>query len=127
MLDVKLIRDNPDTVRKDLKRRHHPEYVDYLEDFIKSDKRWRELLAEASKLREKRNEVSLEIAKAKKEKKDTAKLMKEAENIPQKIKEIETEVRELEENNRLLLLKIPNIMHKDVPDGKDESENKEIG
>ena len=126
MLDIKLIRENPDLVRKDLKRRHHPEYLDYLEEFIKSDKKWRELLAEVNKLRQRRNEISLKIAKAKKEKKDTAKLMKEAEKIPEKIKQIETEVTQLEEKNKLLLMKIPNMMHESVPDGKDENDNIEV-
>lgn len=126
MLDIKLIRENPDLVRKDLKRRHHPEYLDYLEEFIKSDKKWRELLAEVNKLRQRRNEISLKIAKAKKEKKDTAKLMKEAEKIPEKIKQIETEVTQLEEKNKLLLMKIPNMMHESVPDGKDENDNVEV-
>jgi len=126
MLDIKLIRENPDLVKKDLKRRHHPEYLDYLEEFIESDKKWRELLAEVNKLRQRRNEISLEIAKAKKEKKDTAKLMKEAEKIPEKIKQIETEVIQLEEKNKLLLMKIPNMMHESVPDGKDENDNIEV-
>lgn len=126
MLDTKLIRENTDFVRKDLKRRHHPEYLEYLDEFLKSDKRWRELVAEANKLRQRRNEISSKIAKAKKEKKDAAKLMKEAEKIPQKIKEIESEVNQLEQKNKLLLMKIPNMMHESVPDGNDESENIEV-
>ena len=126
MLDVKLIREQTDFVREDLKRRHHPEYLDYLEEFLKSDKKWRELVGETNKLRQRRNEISIEIAKAKKEKKDVSKLIKEAEKIPKKIKEIETELIQLEERNKQLLMKIPNIMHASVPDGKDENDNIEI-
>ena len=126
MLDIKLIREQPDFVRENIKKRQHPEYLDYLEELIKSDKRWRELLVEVNKLRAERNKISLDIAKLKKEKKDAGKLLKEAEKIPQKIKDIEEETKILEEKNRLLLLKIPNIIDDSVPIGKDESENAEI-
>jgi len=126
MLDIKLIREQPDLVRENISRRQHPEYLDYLEELIASDKKWRELLAESNKLRAERNRLSLEIAKLKKEKKDVSKSLKEAEKIPERIKEIEEETKALEEKNKLLLLKIPNIIHNSVPIGKDESENVEI-
>src|SRR3989304_4906255 len=126
MLDIRLIRDNPDLVRENIKKRQHPEYLEYVDELVKSDKKWRELLAKANQLRGERNKISLEIAKLKKEKKDASKLLKEAEKIPQKIKEIEEETKTLEERNRLLLLKIPNIIDDSVPIGKDESENVEI-
>jgi len=126
MLDIKLIRENPDLVRENLKRRHDVEKLKMLDELLKSDKRWRELVAEINKLRARRNEVSLEIAKAKKEKKPTEKLMKEAAGIPEKIKKLEQEAAKHEEKNRLLLLRIPNLLHESVPYGKDESENVEV-
>ncbi|HLC39787.1 MAG TPA: serine--tRNA ligase [archaeon] len=126
MLDIKLIRENPGVVRENLKRRHDAEKLKMLEDLIKSDKKWRELVAEINKLRARRNEVSLEIAKTKKEKKPTTKLMKEAADIPEKIKKLETESVKYEEKNRELLLKIPNLLHENVPYGKDDSENVEV-
>ena len=126
MLDIKLIRENPDFVRENIKKRQHPEYLDYLEELLKSDKKWRELLVQVNELRSKRNKISIDIAKLKKEKKDASKLLKEAEKIPQKIKEIEEETKVLEEKNKLLLMKIPNIIDDSVPIGKDESENVEI-
>src|SRR3989338_11489595 len=103
MLDIKLIRENPDIGRENLKRRHDAEKLKMLEDLIKSDKKWRELVAEINKLRARRNEISLEIAKAKKEKKPTTKLMKEAAGIPEKVKELEAEEKKLEEKNHELL------------------------
>jgi seryl-tRNA synthetase len=126
MLDIKLIREKPDSVRENIKKRQHPEYLEYLDELIESDKKWRELLEEANKLRAERNKISLEIAKLKKEKKDAGKLLKRASEIPEKIKEIEEETKGLEEKNTLLLMKIPNIIHDKVPIGKDESENVEI-
>jgi len=126
MLDIKLIRENPEAVRENIKKRQHPEYLDYLDELLKSDKKWRELLVQVNELRSKRNKISLDIAKLKKEKKDASKLLKEAEKIPQKIKEIEEETKVLEEKNKQLLMKIPNIIDDSVPIGKDESENVEI-
>ncbi|MFH0711419.1 MAG: serine--tRNA ligase [Candidatus Aenigmatarchaeota archaeon] len=126
MLDIKLIREKPDFVRENIKKRQHPEYLKYLNELIESDKKWREELEELNVLRAERNKISLEIAKIKKEKKDASKLLKQAAEIPGKIKEIEEETKKLEEKNRLLLLKIPNIIHDKVPIGKDETENVEI-
>ncbi len=126
MLDIKLIREKTDFVRENLKRRHNPEYLNFLEQFLKNDTRWRKLIADSNYLRAERNRLSLEIGKAKSEKKDTSKLMKEAETIPEKIKNIEQEIAELENKNRQLLHNIPNMLDDSVPDGKSESENVEI-
>ena len=126
MLDIKLIREKPDLVRENLKRRQDPEKLRMLEDFLKSDQRWRKLISDVNYLRAERNRLSLEIGKAKAEKKDTNKLMKEAEAIPEKIKNIEKEIAGLEAKNNNLLLRIPNLLHESVPYGKDDSENVEI-
>jgi seryl-tRNA synthetase len=126
MFDIKLIREQPDLVRENVKRRPKPEYLDMLDEIIKNDKMWREASSELNKLRQRRNEISLQISKLKKEKKDTSKLMKEASEIPEKIKKLETSVVALEEKNKTLLMKFPNMMHESVPDGKDESENLEL-
>ena len=68
MLDIKLIREKPEFVRENLKKRNDPEKLKLLEDLIKNDKKWRDLQTEINKLRQKRNEVSIQIAKMKKEK-----------------------------------------------------------
>jgi len=126
MLDIKLIRENPDLVRENLKRRHNPEYLKMLEILIKNDLRWRKLISDTNYLRAERNRLSLEIGKLKSEKKDFSQKMKEAEKIPEKIKSIETEIIELEEKNINILMQIPNLLHESVPDGKDETENVEL-
>ena len=59
MLDIRLIRENPDLVRENIKKRQHPEYLDYVDELVKSDKKWRELLAKANQLRGERNKISL--------------------------------------------------------------------
>jgi seryl-tRNA synthetase len=126
MLDIKLIRENPDLIRENLKRRQDPEKLKMLEDLIKNDQRWRKLISDNNYLRAERNRLSLEIGKLKSEGKDSLQKMKEAEQLPKKIKEIEGEIIELEEKNRDLLLKIPNLLHESVPYGKDDSENVEV-
>lgn len=126
MLDIKLIRENPEMVKKNLMRRQNPEYLKMLDELINSDKRWRKLTSEINVLRAKRNEISLKIAKMKKEKRDFSKLMKEVEKIPEQIKKMEAELDELEKKKNLLLMRIPNLLHESVPSGKDDSENVEI-
>ncbi len=60
MIDVKLIRTNPDLVRDNLKRRSDPEKLMLLEEFIEADKNWRFLQTQINELRRKRNELSAE-------------------------------------------------------------------
>ena len=123
MLDIRLIRENPDLVKENLKRRHNPEYLQQLEEFLKNDAKWRKLISETNYLRSERNRLSLEIGKLKSEKKDFSQKMKEAEKIPEKIKANEQDIFGLEEKNRMLLLKIPNMLHESVPDGEGEKDN----
>jgi len=126
MLDIKLIRENPDLVRKNLKRRHDPEKLKLLEELIAADEKWRKLQTEINKLRQSRNEISAKISLAKKEKKDIKKLMKEAAEIPEKIKEAEAEAEKYQLKVRNALLTVPNLLHESVPYGKDDTENVEI-
>jgi seryl-tRNA synthetase len=126
MLDIKLIRENLDFVKENLKKRHDPEVVRMLDELVEVDKKWREGISELNKLRGKRNTISEEIAKAKKAKKDASKLMKKAKELPEQIKKLEDEVSKLEEKERELLLRIPNLLHDSVPYGKDDSGNVEV-
>jgi len=63
MLDIKLIREQPDAVRENLERRRDPEKLTLLDQLVKDDARWRELTGEVNNLRRRRNEISSEIAK----------------------------------------------------------------
>jgi len=123
MLDIKLIREHPEIVRKDLEKRCEPEKLEMLNNLIQYDIQWRKLLAEANELRHKRKVITAEIANLKKKGKDARKQIEEAKNIPQEIKTLETKVVEYREKADLLLLKLPNILHETVPFGKDENDN----
>lgn len=123
MLDIKLIRENPKAVEENLKKRGDEEKLKMLKDLIESDKKYRGDLQELEKLKHDRNVISEEIATLKKSGKDTSKKVKEASEIPKKIKGLEEEVLKLKEKIDSYLMRLPNIIHKSVPIGKDDSDN----
>ncbi len=123
MLDIKLIREHPEIVRNDLKKRGDLEKLKMLDDLIECDKHWRRLLTEVNELRHRRKVVTAEIARLKKRREDVSRQMEEAKRIPQDIKKLEKQVEEYREKVDLILLRLPNILHESVPFGKDESEN----
>ncbi|MQY62272.1 serine--tRNA ligase [archaeon] len=123
MLDIKLIREHPEIVKKDLQKRCEPEKLEMLNNLIQYDLQWRTLLTEANELRHKRKLITTQVANLKKQGKDASKQIEQAKNIPQEIKKLETKIAEYREKADLMLLKLPNILHETVPFGKNEHEN----
>ncbi|MCW4021877.1 MAG: serine--tRNA ligase [Candidatus Bathyarchaeota archaeon] len=123
MLDIKLVREHPEIVQKDLEKRGEHEKLEMLEELIKQDKQWRKLLTEASELRHKRKQITAEVARLKKQKKDASRQIEQAKQIPQQIKALEDQVAQCREKADSLLMKLPNILHDSVPFGKDEHDN----
>jgi len=123
MLDIKLIRDYPEIVEKNLQKRGEPEKLEMLHELIEYDKQWRNTLTKASELRHQRKLITSEIATLKKQKKDASKQIEKAKTIPQEIKELEIKVAEYREKADMLLMKLPNILHQSVPFGEDEHDN----
>ena len=126
MLDINLLRENPKLVKDSEKRRgHDPKLVD---ETLKYDEQWRKELKVMEKLKHKRNVVSQEINQAKKDKKEAEakKKITEMKGVVAKIKKSEEKVEEFltKRNDKLKL--IGNVLHKTVPKGKDNSENKEL-
>ncbi|MGM5483757.1 MAG: serine--tRNA ligase [Nanobdellota archaeon] len=126
MLDIKFIRENPQAVKDNMEKKYQQDKLDIVDNLLEKDKKYRELLSESQNLRAKRNNLSENINKAKKEGKDASDIIKEAKEIPDKIKNIEKDSENLKEEINSLLMKIPNILHDSVPVGKDDSENVEI-
>lgn len=124
MLDIKLIRKNPDEVRQDLKKRGQTDKLQWLEDLLVQDKKYRELLAETEQLRSRRNSISQEVNLAKKSGKDAAQLLAEAKNIPSKIKAVEEETLAAKQRVDYYLMRLPNILHSSVPVGASDEDNK---
>jgi len=123
MLDIKLIREHPEVVRSNLEKRGDAEKLRMLNDLIRVDQEWRDLLTRVNGLRHSRRLVTEEIAELKKAGKDTSKKVEEAKNIPKEIQKLETQVEERKEKVNHILLRLPNILHESVPVGKDESAN----
>ncbi|NLG78591.1 MAG: serine--tRNA ligase [Firmicutes bacterium] len=124
MLDIKLLRQNPETVRDALARRGEDDAV--LDEVLAADEERRKLIYEVEQLKKRRNEVSDDIARMKKDGRDASAAILEMREVSAKIKEMDGAVRALDEKLAALLLAIPNIPHPSVPLGKDESENVEV-
>jgi len=126
VLDIRLVRESPDLIRRDLAKRNAPEKAKLLDDVIRWDADWRKALAEADRLRRRRNEITRDIADAKKAGKSTEKLRKEAATLPKEIDALDAKTDELAEKVRGGLLRLPNLLHESVPVGKDDTENVEV-
>ncbi|MBS3075770.1 serine--tRNA ligase [Candidatus Pacearchaeota archaeon] len=127
MIDIRLIRENPELVKENIKKKFQDEKLHFIEDVKKKDEEWRKLKFEADNLRKERNKVSEQINQSKKSKdnKKAEELIKKAKDIPIEIEKIEEKAVILEKEIRELMYQIPNIIHKSVPIGKDSSENVE--
>ena len=126
MIDIKLIRENPEIVKENIKKKFQEEKLPLVEKVIKLDEEWRKLKYEEDKLRGERNSISKQISEAKKNKKDVSELMKKAKEVPEKILKINSKKEKLDEEIKKIMMTIPNIIHDSVPLGKNDLENKEI-
>jgi len=123
MLDIKLIRENPDFVRANLSKRGNPENIRMLEELILTDRKWREDLTKLNDLRHERKLITMGIATLKKSGKDASSKLEEARAIDTRITTVEKEVTQAEETTRTFLMRLPNLLHDTVPFGKDENDN----
>ncbi|MFH1787711.1 MAG: serine--tRNA ligase [archaeon] len=126
MIDIKLIRENPELVKKNIKKKFQDEKLVLVEKVKNLDEKWRKLKYEEDKLRSERNNISKKINEFKKAGKNASKEIKEAGEIPNKITKLQLKRKKLEEEIKEIMYKIPNIIHESVPIGKDESENVEV-
>ncbi len=126
MLDIKLIREKPDIVIKDLKKRQEKEKLKWLEELIEYDKKWRSSLKRLEELRRRKNIITSEIAELKKNRKPVKKQIREVKEIPEKIRKLETQNEKYKEKINHYLMQLPNILHESVPYGKDDKDNKEV-
>ena len=120
MLDVNVIRSNPDMIREMLRNRNKSEEI--LDRFLDADKEWRSLTDENNRLRKVRNEVSMQISKMPKGEEKDARIA-EMREVSEKVKANDERMSELEEIRQDCVLNIPNIPDKSVPIGKDENDN----
>ncbi|NLC97020.1 MAG: serine--tRNA ligase [Erysipelotrichaceae bacterium] len=128
MLDIKLIRENPEIVKENIKKKFQDSKLVLVDEVIELDKKFREAKTKADDLRAERNSTSKEIGNLMRlGKKD------EAEETKKRISLINEEITKLEEleanlseDIKIRMLTIPNIIDESVPIGKDDSENVEV-
>jgi seryl-tRNA synthetase len=126
MLDIKLIRENPELVRSNLLRRGTPENLKMLDELIESDRIWRQGLTKLNELRHERRKITTEIATLKKSGKDADKRISEGKAIDTEITTLEKQVTECEQKVQKYIMRLPNLLHETVPAGKDENDNVEV-
>lgn len=124
MLDVKKLRKDFDEVKKKLEKRG--ENIDELGRFLELDESRRNLIQKTEELKKRRNEVSQEVAKRKRENIDAQDLIDETKNVSINMKKYDEDLRAVEEDLQQLMLTIPNIPHESVPIGDSEEDNEEV-
>jgi len=123
LLDLKLLRESPEVVRKDLERRNLALKVPLVEEAVHIDRDWRSLKSRVEELRHRQNQLTVEVANLKKQGKPIAGKLKEIEDIPQRIRSLDAEAEESYSRLLGIMLTLPNILDQTVPDGRDESDN----
>ncbi len=133
MLDIKFVRENPDIVKENIKKKFQDEKLPLVDQVIELDRRNRAAITEASELRASRNSLSKQIGMLMGQaKKDPSKL-EEAEAVKAQVKanadrlaELEAQEGQLEQEIRHIMLQIPNIIDPSVPIGPDDTHNVEV-
>jgi seryl-tRNA synthetase len=123
MLDARYVRENVEAVRRALKKRG---YEFPLTDFLAIDEKRISILKETEELRSRRNLVSEEIGKLKRQNADATAQLEKMKGVSDRLKELDEELKDLEAETKTFLLIIPNIPHESVPEGRDEDENVEV-
>ncbi|MGE5615053.1 MAG: serine--tRNA ligase [Bacillota bacterium] len=123
MLDIKLLRSNPDILNRALKKSKDKFDID---GFLSLDAKRRLLIYQVEQMKNKQNSTSKIIPQYKKEGKDTSSLMEELKELSSKIKELDAQIKEVDDQIDELLLTIPNAPHESVPEGDSDMDNKEI-
>ncbi len=123
MLDMKIVRQDPEKIRKMLQDRAVKFDLDLLLEF---DKKRRELIINTDILRKKKNEMSIKISEVKKTNGDATSHIQEMQLISQELSKLEKTQNETETEYSKLAHSLPNLLHESVPIGTDDSANKEI-
>ena len=133
MLDIKFVRENPDIVKENIRKKFQDEKLPLVDEVIDLDARLRAVKTEADSLRAKRNTLSKQIGvlmgQARKDpaKKEEAEAVKaEVQAQAERLAALEAREPELEAQVRKIMLVIPNIIDPSVPIGKDDSQNVEV-
>lgn len=125
MLDIKLIRQNPEAVKQAMRTRNK-NMDDIIDEVLACDEKRRELSSRADTLKAEQNAASKEIPRIKKEGGDVSEILAKMNKIKAEVKTLDTQIADVEARQKNLILGIPNIPSPTTPIGKDDSENVEI-
>ncbi len=128
MLDIKFVRENPDVVKENIKKKFQDEKLPLVDEVLASDAKRREAQSKADGYRKERNDLSNQIGALMREgkKEEAEDLKKRVSEMNEELVSLETLETELLESIRKNMMVIPNIIDDSVPIGKDDSENVEI-
>jgi len=126
MLDINLVREKPELIKKNLEKRNQKEKIVLLNELISLDKKYLEVLKKIEFLRHERNIISEKINSLKKQNKDANLEIKRARELPKEINLLEEENKIKKEKINEYLFNLPNILHEKVPYGKTAEDNKVI-
>ncbi len=124
MIDIKILRNEPEKLIEALKRRKE-DHID-IDGLLALDKTRREVLFEVEQMKSRQNEVSKQIPALKKEGKDTTAIFAEMKVLSDDIKKLDEKVREIDERIETIMYTIPNIANPTVPDGDTDEDNVEV-
>ncbi len=126
MLDIRRIRDEPETVRANVERRGDPRIIELLDEVASADEAWRQRSHDLEQLRQERNELGRAIGEKKKAGEDATEEQARAGEIAAEIEAAEGEVEQAKQTRDAGLMRLPNLLHESVPVGEDDEDNAEI-
>ena len=128
MIDIKFLRENPDAVKENIRRKFQESKLPLVDEVIELDRQYRAAITEADGLRADRNRLSKQIGglMAKGEKEEAEKVKKQVGESAKRLEELEKLEEELQKKVNDIMMIIPNIIDPDVPIGRDDTENVEI-
>ena len=128
MLDIKFLRENPDLVKENIKKKFQEHKLEFVDQVLELDKKNKELTSKGDELRKNRNSLSTQIGNLMREgkKEEAEEIKKQVSSINESLVENEKLEEEYSSKIKELMMKIPNMIHESVPIGKDDSQNVEV-
>ncbi len=126
MLDIKRIRENVEEIKALMSDRGESIDLSDFDKVVALDEERRITLVEVETAKARKNQVSAEIPKKKKAGEDVTEIMAEMKTVGENIRELDNKVRDLNEQIEFIMMRLPNIPHKDVPSGSTDEDNVEI-
>lgn len=123
MLDIKLVRENPEKIRRNLERRSDADALQLLDDLIIYDREWRKKLSKTNELRHERRKITNEVASRKKAGEKVKQLIDKARKLDADIDVSNQQAERLKQRANHVLMKLPNLLHESVPIGRDEEDS----